>query len=132
MGSAVNAADLTRELARYRAAGMGGVHIIPIYGAKGYEGQYLEYLSPPWMAMLKHVVSEGARLDLFVDMTLGTGWCFGGPNVTPQEACAAQPPHLFASCRCILAAIVRSPSCTSAGGFSTRRQVARSDREAWP
>lgn len=35
MGSAVNPVDLTRELERYRAAGMGGVHIIPIYGAKG-------------------------------------------------------------------------------------------------
>src|SRR5690348_17040248 len=62
MGSAVNEADLTRELERYAKAGMGGVHIIPIYGAKGYEKQYIEYLSPRWMAMLRHSVTEARRL----------------------------------------------------------------------
>lgn len=89
MGSAVDEANLTRELQRYRDAGMGGVHIIPIYGAKGYESRYLEYLSPAWMRMLNHAVSEGRRLDMGVDMTLGTGWCFGGPTITENLASAA-------------------------------------------
>jgi hypothetical protein len=87
LGSAVNPADLTRELERYRAAGMGGVHIVPIYGARGFESQYIEYLSPKWMEMMHHAVAEGRRLDLFVDMTLGTGWCYGGPNVSDEDAC---------------------------------------------
>lgn len=89
LGSAVDKANLTREMERYKEAGMGGVHIIPIYGAKGYEEKYIPYLSKPWMEMLNHAVSEGKRLDLNVDMTTGTGWCFGGPKVTPDEACAA-------------------------------------------
>lgn len=89
MGSAVDEANLTRELQRYRDAGMGGVHIIPIYGAKGYESRYLEYLSPAWMRMLNYAVSEGRRLDMGVDMTLGTGWCFGGPTITENLASAA-------------------------------------------
>jgi len=88
MGSAVNRGDLTREMERYHAAGMGGVHIIPIYGAKGYEEQYIDYLSPQWMEMLRHVVNEARRLDMFVDMTTGTGWCFGGPDVSDADACA--------------------------------------------
>ncbi len=88
LGSAVDKANLTREMERYKEAGMGGVHIIPIYGAKGYEDKYIPYLSKTWMEMLNHVVSEGKRLDLNVDMTTGTGWCFGGPKVTPDEACA--------------------------------------------
>ncbi|MCX7048947.1 MAG: glycosyl hydrolase [Candidatus Sumerlaeota bacterium] len=88
MGSAVNPADLTRELERYRAAGMGGVHAIPIYGAKGYETQYIEYLSPKWMQMLEHAITEAKRLDMGVDMTLGTGWCFGGPNISARDATA--------------------------------------------
>ena len=67
---------------------MGGVHIIPIYGAKGSESRYIEYLSPKWMAMLRHTVSEAERRDMFVDMSTGTGWCFGGPNVRPIDACA--------------------------------------------
>lgn len=86
MGSAVDKANLTRELTRYRDAGYGGVHIIPIYGAKGWESNYISYLSPRWMEMLRHTVSEANRLDLGVDMSTGTGWCFGGgPNVTEAE-----------------------------------------------
>ena len=46
MGSAVDRENLTRELTRYRDAGMGGVHIVPIYGAKGWEEKYLDYLGP--------------------------------------------------------------------------------------
>jgi hypothetical protein len=86
MGSEVNPADITRELDRYQKAGMGGVHIIPIYGAKGYEKQAIEYLSPRWMEMLAHSVSEARRLGMDCDMTLGTGWCFGGPNISDRDA----------------------------------------------
>jgi len=86
MGSAVNPADLSRELERYHQAGLGGVHIIPIYGAKGYETQSIEYLGPRWLEMLRHTVTEAHRLGMGVDMTLGTGWCFGGPNITAADA----------------------------------------------
>ena len=46
MGSAVDKTNLTHELERYAAAGLGGIHIIPIYGAKGFEDKYINYLSP--------------------------------------------------------------------------------------
>ncbi len=86
LGSAVDPTNLTRELQRYHDAGSGGVHIIPIYGAKGWEEKYIDYLSPKWMAMLRHTVTEAKRLGLGVDMTTGTGWCFGGPNVADTDA----------------------------------------------
>lgn len=95
MGSAVDTTNLTRELERYRAAGMGGVHIIPIYGAKGWEERYQTYLSPEWMEMLRHTVKEAQRLDLNVDMTTGSGWCFGGPRVTDDEANASVTWRMF-------------------------------------
>ena len=86
MGSAVDRTNLSRELTRYHDAGYGGVHIIPIYGAKGWESNYISYLSPRWIETLKFTVAEANRLDLGVDMTTGTGWCFGGgPNVTEAE-----------------------------------------------
>ena len=88
LGSAVDKENLTKELTRYRDAGWGGVHIIPIYGAKGWEAKFIAYLSPQWMEMLKHTVTEAQRLGLGVDMTTGTGWCFGGPNVSEHDACA--------------------------------------------
>ena len=86
MGSAVDKPNLTRELEAYHDAGVGGVHIIPIYGAKGYERDFIKYLSPDWMDMLRHVGNETRRLDMGYDMTTGTGWCFGGPNVADREA----------------------------------------------
>ena len=95
LGSAVDKKNLTKELTRYRDAGWGGVHIIPIYGAKGWEEKFIEYLSPKWMEMLKHTVTEAQRLGLGVDMTTGTGWCFGGPNVSPEDACAQEVTKTF-------------------------------------
>jgi hypothetical protein len=88
MGSAVDETNLSRELTRYRDAGMGGVHVIPIYGAKGFEDKYIEYLSTNWMQMLRYAITTAGSLDMGLDMTTGTGWCFGGPTVTEKEACA--------------------------------------------
>jgi hypothetical protein len=89
MASAVDKTNITLELQRYREAGFGGVHVIPIYGAKGFESRYIPYLSEQWFDMLDHTVREAERLDMGVDMTTGTGWCFGGPNVRDHEANAA-------------------------------------------
>lgn len=78
-GSGVDRASLTRQLEQFAAAGLGGVEITPIYGARGAESRYLNFLSPEWVAMLEHVGHEGRRLGLGVDMATGTGWPFGGP-----------------------------------------------------
>jgi hypothetical protein len=89
MGSAVDKTNLARELERYHQAGLGGVHIIPIYGARGSEPKFIDYLSPKWMEMLDFTVREARRLNMGVDMTTGTGWCFGGPRVTEEDANAS-------------------------------------------
>jgi len=86
MGSAVDEPNLTENLEAYRKAGMGGVHIVPIYGAKGCEDRFVDYLSPKWMRMLSFTVAEANRLDMGVDMTTGTGWNFGGPQVSKEDA----------------------------------------------
>lgn len=86
MASAVDRGNITRELETFQKAGWGGVHIIPIYGAKGYEDRTIEYLSLKWLSMLDHTVREARRLGLDADMTLGSGWCFGGPNISRENA----------------------------------------------
>lgn len=86
-GSAVDKENLSREFKRYAEAGLGGIQIIPVYGARGAESRYIPYLSPQWMDMLAFAVREGRRLGLGVDMTTGTGWCFGGPWITPDLGC---------------------------------------------
>ncbi len=84
MGSAVNEPDITHQLEQFAQAGLGGVHIIPIYGVKGYEKQFIPFLTDRWLAVFAHTVREGKRLGLGVDLTTGTGWPFGGPGTTPD------------------------------------------------
>lgn len=81
MGSAVTKEDITKQLEIFQKSGLGGVHIIPIYGVKGYESGFIPFLSTNWLDVMQHTVSEGKRLGIGVDMTTGTGWPFGGPNV---------------------------------------------------
>ena len=83
-GSAVDKANITKQLEAIAAAGFGGVEITPIYGAKGYESRFIDFLSPKWMEMLEHVGREGKRLGVTIDMATGTGWPFGGPWITPE------------------------------------------------
>ncbi|WP_461132980.1 glycosyl hydrolase [Spirosoma lituiforme] len=86
MGSAVNEADITTQLEQFAQAGIGGVHIIPIYGVKGYEKQFIPFLTDRWLAVFAHTVREGKRLNMGVDLTTGTGWPFGGPGVSTDMA----------------------------------------------
>lgn len=86
LGSGVDETNLTRELTAIAAAGFGGVEITPIYGAKGAEERFLEFLSPEYVAALQFTCAEAERLGLGVDMATGTGWPFGGPQVGPDDA----------------------------------------------
>ncbi len=88
-GSAVDPTNITRQLKLFQQAGLGGVQVTPIYGAKGWESHYLPYLGPEWMQMMNDTAGETRRLGLGMDMTLGTGWCFGGPTVSNQDANAS-------------------------------------------
>jgi hypothetical protein len=88
LGSAVDEKNLTRSLEQFKQAGFGGVEITPIYGAKSSEDKFIDFLSPKWMAMLAHTTAEAKRLGLGVDMATGTGWPFGGPRVTTEDASA--------------------------------------------
>lgn len=87
-GSAVDKASLTWQLEQLAKAGIGGVEITPIYGAKGYEERYIDFLTPKWMEMLEHTGREAKRLGLGVDMATGTGWPFGGPWIDEANALA--------------------------------------------
>lgn len=86
MGSAVDKANLTRELDALQKVGFGGVEITPIYGAKGYEGRYVPFLSDTWLELLQHTVDRSNTLGTGVDINLGTGWPFGGPQIEPKDA----------------------------------------------
>lgn len=85
-GSAVDSVGITYNLEEFARQGLGGVEITPIYGVKNNEANDIPYLSDRWMDMLGHTVGEARRLGLQVDMNNGTGWPFGGPEVTPGHS----------------------------------------------
>ncbi len=86
MGSAVNVEDISLQLNEFAEKGIGGVEITPIYGVKGEEENYIDFLSPKWMKMLSSTIDMANQLDMGVDMNTGTGWPFGGPYITNQYA----------------------------------------------
>lgn len=95
MGNAVDEGTLGELMRQYHDAGLGGLEIAPIYGAKGYEDRYIPYLSPRWMEVLQYTVNEADRLGMGIDLTTGTGWPFGGPQVSPNEAAAKAVFRIF-------------------------------------
>lgn len=86
LGSAAQPADIQAQLEAFAQAGLGGVHIIPIYGVKGEEAHFLPFLSEDWMQAVQFAQQEARRLGLGLDLTLGTGWPFGGPFVKREQA----------------------------------------------
>jgi len=87
MCNSVNSYDLHAAMESYSKSGLGGLEITPIYGVHGYEDTFIKFLSPEWMNNLNYTLQEGKRLDLGVDLAMASGWPFGGPWVTPDDAC---------------------------------------------
>ncbi|MFI5157222.1 MAG: glycosyl hydrolase [Sphingobacteriales bacterium] len=85
-GSAVNKKDLEWNMNQYQKAGIGGLEVTPIYGVKGRESEFIPYLSPEWMNMFQFTLNEAKRLNMGIDMANATGWPFGGPWVTNEDA----------------------------------------------
>ena len=86
MGSAVDEKNIRRSLIAFHKAGIGGVEIEPIYGVKGQEDNYIDFLSPKWIDILRYTVRVADSLKMGVDLTLGTGWPWGGANVSQIDA----------------------------------------------
>ena len=90
LGSAVDKTNLQWNLSEYARAGIGAVEITPLYGVQGNDKNNIDFLSPRWMQALKDVQDISRPLGIEVDMNCGTGWPFGGPQVSlEQAACKA-------------------------------------------
>ena len=85
-GSIVTQQDLTAAMEKYKKAGLGGMEVTVIYGVKGQEDKFINYLSPKWMDMFTYTLREADRLDMGIDLANASGWPFGGPWVTPEDA----------------------------------------------
>lgn len=82
MGSAVDSVNLARNIKQYAQAGIGSLEITPIYGVKNNEQHDISFLSEQWMNMYKYTCEQADKNNVQIDMNTGTGWPFGGPNIT--------------------------------------------------
>ena len=90
MGSAVDKAGLEFQCRELRDKGFGGFHVIPIYGAKGgYEKNWKPLLSPQWIEAWNLAAGLASYNGLGIDLTMGSGWCFGGPWIDKEHAASS-------------------------------------------
>jgi len=89
-GPAVTHPELQRELEQMKAAGIGGVEIATIYPLDlddpntGFHNQ--QFLSDAHIDAIRFAANEARKLGLRVDITLGSGWPFGGPHISVDHA----------------------------------------------
>lgn len=86
LGSAVDTKNLNYSINEFARAGIGSVEVTPIYGVQGNDKNDIPYLSDQWMEMLRYTQQVGKEHDVLIDMNNGTGWPFGGPEVTTGHA----------------------------------------------
>ena len=93
MGSAVDSAGLEYQCRELAEKGFGGFHVIPIYGANGpdnrYRAQWKGLLSPEWVGAWNIAAWKAETFGLGIDLTMGSGWCFGGPWIDKDHAASS-------------------------------------------
>jgi hypothetical protein len=89
-GPSVSKPEIQRELEQMKAAGIGGVEISTLYPLSLDDPQTgfhnFSYLSDEHIDDLRFAAAEARRLGMRVDITLGTGWPFGGPHIPVTQA----------------------------------------------
>jgi hypothetical protein len=89
-GPAVTHAELEREMEMMKEAGFGGFEVQPTYPL-ATDGQIpglinLKFLSPEFFNALKFTAAKAKDLGLRFDLTIGSGWPYGGPTVSLNDA----------------------------------------------
>ncbi|HEX8774098.1 MAG TPA: glycosyl hydrolase [Pyrinomonadaceae bacterium] len=89
-GPAVNKPELEREMRLMKEGGIGGFEINPVYpllpddptiGIKNHP-----FLSDEYIDALRFASAKSRELGMRMDLTLGSGWPFGGPMVPVSDA----------------------------------------------
>ena len=89
-GAAVVKPEILRELEQMKADGIGGAELAFVYPEvlddPGRGLKNLAFLSPEMLEAVQYAQNEGRRLGLRIDVTLCSGWPYGGPAITLDEA----------------------------------------------
>src|SRR5215212_1784716 len=82
-GPSVSRPELHRELTAMAAAGLGGVEVAYVYPLSTAT---TEFGSDGFRADLRFAAERAHELGLRFDLTLGSGWSFGGPHISTELA----------------------------------------------
>jgi hypothetical protein len=92
-GPAVEKPELERELRAMKEGGIGGVEIQPVYPLTVDDPASalvnLPYLSDKFLDTVRFANDKARELGMRVDITLGSGWPYGGPH-TPVDLASAK------------------------------------------
>jgi hypothetical protein len=89
-GPIVTKPELERELRAMKQGGIGGVEVQPVYPLAlddplhGFHN--FPYLSDEFIDRLRFASNKARELGLRFDITLGSGWPFGGPHIPVTQA----------------------------------------------
>ncbi|HKR23533.1 MAG TPA: glycosyl hydrolase, partial [Pyrinomonadaceae bacterium] len=90
-GPTVEKAQLEREMRLMKEGGIGGFEVQPVYALVLDEAaatKTLPFLSDEFIDALRFTAGKARELGLRFDLTLGSGWPFGGPTVKVDHAAA--------------------------------------------
>jgi hypothetical protein len=84
----VDKEGITRDLEEFRAKGMGEVLLVNSAGGLGGVPfpQGARLFSDEWKELYRHAMKEAKRLNIEVGINLSSGWCMGGPWITPENS----------------------------------------------
>ncbi|HEV8367505.1 MAG TPA: glycosyl hydrolase, partial [Pyrinomonadaceae bacterium] len=89
-GPAVTKAELEREMRLMKEGGIGGFEVQPVYPLvldnESAGIKTLPFLSDEFLDALRFTSDKARELGLRFDLTLGSGWPFGGPTVSIDHA----------------------------------------------
>ena len=89
-GPAVEKRELEKEMLLMKQGGIGGFEVQPVYPLALDDPQHgfknLSYLSDEFLDALRFGSEKAKELGLRMDLTLGSGWPYGGPQVPITEA----------------------------------------------
>lgn len=89
-GPSVTKPEIERELRKMKEGGIGGVEVQPVYPLLPDDAKSgirnLPYLSDEFLEMLRFASQKAKELGMRFDLTLGSGWSFGGAKIPITEA----------------------------------------------
>ncbi|MEU8226722.1 glycosyl hydrolase [Kribbella sp. NPDC048915] len=82
-GPSIERDEIDRELEAMAAAGLGGAEVAFVYPMGPVTAPFG---SPEFLELVGHAARTAHRLGLRFDVTLGSGWSYGGPHIGPDLA----------------------------------------------